>query len=362
MKRYLKIWFSVFLVLTLIVLSVVSSFAASDSKVYNTYQATAHMSTFIISGYQQGSTIPVTMIAAFTDSIFIDCGNYIGIDLAALLEHFKSSNTGFDFSNCYKVTFYFSFPASYLLPWDFIVMQNIPGFIVSSVTANGKSLMTDEAVNNYALSLRNSFSYLNNTYSYYDSAAYSSTQTAFIYDLSRISFTIESTSDDDNNGYQFLSFQDLMDSGPYLVSFGPYFYYYAQAQQENQYEEGYRTGWREGTADVADKVNDAYQSGKDSILNSSYGQDKFDEGYEIGLDQGKDFAFSDAYWDGYDDGVNAVEGFNLALIPEAYIGTAFNYIVQLFDFNLFGWSILGVVGSLMVVIVVVWILKKFKVL
>ena len=358
MKKYLKICLSIFIVLTLIVLSVVSSYAASDSMVYNTYQATAHISTFIISGYQQGSTIPVTMIAAFTDSIFIDCGNYIGIDLAALLEHFKSSNTGFDFSNCYKVTFYFSFPASYLLPWDFIVMQNIPGFIVSSVTANGKSLMTDEAVNNYALSLRNSFSYLNNTYSYYDSAAYSSTQTAFIYDLSRISFTIESTSDDENNGYQFLSFQDLMDSGPYLISFGPYFAYYAQAQQENRYEEGYRSGWREGTANVSDKVNEAYQSGKDSILNSSYGQDKFDEGYDLGHDDGYDLGIIEGREIGYNQGVAAQEGFNLAMIPEAYIGTAYNYIVSLFDYDLFGWNLLGILGAIMVVIVIGFIIKK----
>lgn len=351
MKSWHKILLCFFFVVIFLSLSIISCFA--DSSYFETYQAVDSLaSTYLIFRNTQTSSVNMSYVA-FTDDMFINVGNYFALDLTALIG--AASNIS-DFSLYNSISFSLSFYDK--LPSDMLVFKSIPGFIIS-VSGNGESfILPGEIINNYSFSLRDEVYFKDNSYLMYDTAAGSAQQISQLKNITSLSITIQATSDDENNGYQLFTLHDFINSGSHSLSFGTAFYYYAQAQNENRYEEGYRQGFREGTADVTDRVNKAFENGKNSILNSSYGQDQFDSGYELGHDEGYYIGIAEGKEIGYNQGVAATEGFNLSMIPEAYLGTAYNYVVSLFNYDLFGWNILGIIGAIMVLVVSGFILKK----
>lgn len=341
MKKYYKIFFSILTCLIIISCSVLVSFAAIP------YQSDLQgLEAFNV--YCLPSNSPVFYTATITDSCYVSLGNVTAINLSAVLQLMIDEA---DFpSDCTGFTFVFGSSRATPLASDMFVVSQSPGF-ASSITATGVSVMTGANVT-ITEEVALSFPFRNFTYYLFNSSSSSASQQPFIKDISsfRVTFTAVA---DENNGYQAFTAENFARSG-ILLTVGRSFYSFADALNSANYADGYRVGYQNGTKNVTQRVHDAFEEGKQALRDSQEWQDRYDDGVAAGREE----VNQDEYWRGYGDGVDDAEGFNLSMIPEAYLGTAYTYITSLFDFDLFGWNLLGILGSIMVIIVIGFIIRK----
>lgn len=341
MKKYTRILFAIFCILTLLSVFVISSFAAIP------YQSELQgLEAFNVYCLSNNSTLIYS--ATITDSCYVSLGNVTAIDLSAVLQlmideaNFPSDSTDF--------TFIFGSSRGTPLASDMFVVSQSPGF-ASGIFANGVSVMTG-ANASITEEVALSFPFRNSTYYLFNSSSSSASQQPFIKDIYNFRVTFTAVADE-NNGFQAFTAENFA-SSEILLTVGRSFYSFADALNSANYTDGFRAGYQNGTKNVTQRVQDAFEEGKQALRDSPEWQNRYDEGYSAGLDQVND----DEYWRGYGDGVDNAEGFNLAMIPEAYLGTAYTYITSLFDFDLFGWNLLGILGSIMVIIVIGFIIRK----
>lgn len=342
MKKYTRILFAILCILTLLFVFVISSFAAIP------YQSELQgLEAFSVYCLSSNSTLIYS--ATITDSCYVSLGNVTAIDLSAVLQlmideaDFPSDSTG--------ITFIFGSSRATPLASDIFVVSQSPGF-ASSIVANGVSVMNGaNASITEEVSL--AFPFRNSTYYLFNSSSSSASQQPFIKNIYNFRVTFTAVADE-NNGFQAFTAQEFA-SSEILLTVGRSFYSFADALNNANYTDGYRAGFQNGQQNLREQVSSAFEDGKNSVLNSSYGQDQYNQGK---LD-GEAIANSNEYWRGYNDGAST-GGFDLSKIPEAYIGTAYHYVTSLFSFDLFGWSLIGVIGALMVVVLIAYVLKKVK--
>lgn len=155
------------------------------------------------------------------------------------------------------------------------------------------------------------------------------------------------------------------------------------------YTYGYEVGYNKGFTDGKEA---GYDIGYDSGRNEGY-REGYDEGYELGYQFGEDHGYQEGqqdgisagYQNGYNIGFNEgrQEGYDIGygqgyedgqahpVYKDAYeldIGEIFsgvssvpkNIINTVFDINLFGINVAGFLGSILIVVIVAFVIKKVK--
>lgn len=352
MKRFYKIFVAALIICFLILVSVLPSFASNVDYALATNSFTSitcQIGTLLV-------TVP------FTTDLLIDVGDTFGINLSLLCERaFASYSSTLVPSNYTNFIVYFNF-RSVFLPEDIVIIENIPGFYVNYITASGTSrLVSTDTINNLELITHGTFTFEElGSFTMYDSANNTSQITSLL-DVKRLVVSFQATAEDEDNGFREFTLDDFINNGPYVLCFGPQLFYYRNLL-DLDYDKGFREGYNKGTLNKQQAVNEAYDHGKLAARNEFADElvAAEEKGYTDGWEECRDTYAADRYWMGYQDGAEH-GGFNLSMIPEAYIGTAYTYVTSLFNYDLFGWNLLAVIGALMVVVVLVFILKKCKV-
>lgn len=99
---------------------------------------------------------------------------------------------------------------------------------------------------------------------------------------------------------------------------------------------------------------DSYQTGYDAGYGKGY-----QDGYDIGKQDGNLIGYSDGYNQGYTDGLSMSQQGNFNSLFNSIADTPLRFLYGLFNFNLFGTSMIVIILSLLTGIVVIHLVKKF---
>lgn len=174
------------------------------------------------------------------------------------------------------------------------------------------------------------------------------------------------------NPYQFDHyFTYYFDDGSEYVFHNPieseYSNYYWQydVSLANTNKNGQRVvgiSFRKGARDIVNSVsqsqynigyNDGYSSGYSSGYDSGTGA-----GYNTGYAEGNKQGYSTGYNDGYEIGFGQTNYLRTTVF--AIADTPIRVFKQIFDFNILGINIAGIVLSIMSLFVIIWLVKKVK--
>lgn len=344
-----KVIFSIVMVAILISVSVIGCFA--DVPYDSNLQGLQAINSFSWSSEKNSLFNAITV----TEDHYNYTGNVTFLDLSSIIGSAIEVDSSGNLASSTRLRLYVSVPSSQRIDGDRVVVQDVPGFEIS-VLASGASYMNPStSLYGQELTLRSEFSYNNRSFNVYDTAAGSAQQIGTLRNMYYMTVYINALSDDPDNGYQQFTMADFANVSC-LFTVGTAFSDFALAHSKD-YNTGYRDGYSSGSANKNQAVSDAYEQGKEFFQNSDEFNDLIQGSYDSGYDDGYEVGESIGYSNGYSEAAE-FGGFNLAQIPEAYIGTAYTYITSLFNFDLFGWNLLGIIGALMVVVVLGFVIRK----
>ena len=174
----------------------------------------------------------------------------------------------------------------------------------------------------------------------------------------------------DINNYDFANYWqvDLNDSGEYN-SFWNFSIGYNQSAvlpkyvNSDIYFEDFENSWKTFST-VAEALTGDYFSGyEQGVLTGDYDMytegknDGLEEGYENGLEDGKDIGFENGKREGLEEGKS--DKISIVSFIGNILGAAFNFIITLFSFSIFGISIADILGTIAIAFIGIFIVRLF---
>lgn len=154
----------------------------------------------------------------------------------------------------------------------------------------------------------------------------------------KVSFEIENTTD---NPIQYSSYRMEIEYNNYKASFTLQYVNINEGTYQNGYDVGYQQGKQEG-------FEEGFEQGKN---------EGYQEGYEEGVKNSYQEGYNDGYFDGELDGME--NGQTLYGMILGIFDAPIHVFTEMFNFEVLGVNLAGLVFSLLTLLIIVFIIRKF---